>query len=47
MADATLEGISKSIKKPVDYSGQAGGGAPEVNSGKVEPLLPPGVEVKS
>lgn len=45
MADATLEGISKSIKKPVDYSGNAGVAAPK-GKGEVAPLLPPGVKAE-
>jgi len=47
MDDGTLESISKSVKAPVDYSGQAGGGAPKGDSKGVKPMLPPGVEAKS
>ena len=48
MADATLEGISKSIKVPVDYSGQAGSGSTKgEDKSAVAPMLPPGVGEKS
>ena len=40
LADATLEGISKSIKKPVNYSGQAGGGDVVQTNAGGEILLP-------
>ncbi len=46
MDDATLEGVSKSIKSPVDYSGQGpvGGGTPGEET--EEKLLPPGMTYK-
>jgi len=49
MEDGTLESISKSIKVPTDYSGQAAKVSVKKvdNKGEVAPMLPPGIGDKS